>query len=78
VLLRLGSPRGIADRRRLDAARLVLHPSEDTMPKSVVTPGLPARPRSRLVQVLRIEAIALFAALIAAAILSSSPLPSAA
>lgn len=39
--------------------------------------GRPAQPRQRFVQVLRIEAFFLFAALIAAAVLSSSPLPSA-
>ena len=39
--------------------------------------GHSARPQERFVQVLRIEAVVLFAALIAAAVLSSSPLPSA-
>lgn len=40
-------------------------------------PALPARPQERFVRILRIEAFILFAALIAAAFLSSSPLPSA-
>ena len=39
--------------------------------------GSPALPQQRFVQVLRIEAVVLFAALVAAAVLSSSPLPSA-
>ena len=37
--------------------------------------GSPARSQHRFVQVLRIEAVVLFAALVAAAVLSSSPLP---
>lgn len=39
--------------------------------------GLQARPHERFVRVLRIEAVVLFAALIAAAVLSASPSPSA-
>jgi len=38
--------------------------------------GLPTQPRERFVRVLRIEAVVLLAVLVAAAVLSSSPLPS--